>query len=164
MNVPPKGILLRIVCTPFHLLWASCFEAILIVLLCAKHGIKSLIATAAVKLAETVNLLKLWTTVASQPYVGFEWFLFGAVERNVYFKPMHSHAMFTCCIMIVSSSEVATLLLVHYCLYKVDTLLPCVYSTVSPIDACNIPLWSFSCLLSLHVLHLHVCIPDHNYN
>src|ERR1043165_2847936 len=74
---------------------------------------------------------------------------------------MCSYAMFSCCMMTVASLKVAYLLFMHFCLYKVDTLLPCVYSTVTPIDACNILLESLSCLLSFHVLHLHVCIHDH---
>ena len=119
--------------------------------MCDEQDIRSLIALLLLKLAETVNLLKLWTTVASQPYVGLEWFFFGAVERNVYFNAMLSYAMFACCMLIVSSTKVATLLLVHWCLYKVDTLLPCVYSTVSPIDAWNIP-WN-----PCHVYFHYMC-------
>src|SRR3954470_14404066 len=69
--------------------------------------------------------------------------------------------MFDCCMSIVSSTKVAYLLFMHYCLYKVHTLLPCIYLTVIPNDACNIWLESLSCLLYLHVLHLHVCIHVH---
>src|SRR3954471_11554837 len=74
---------------------------------------------------------------------------------------MYLHAMFDCCMFIVSSPKVSIMLFMHCCLYKVHTLMPCVFSTVTPIDACNILLESLSCLLSLHVLHGHVCILDH---